>query len=317
MNPFPRLGHHPDEDPVQSFLNSLRDEGVRVRRRGTRVYLEFPAPLGQCVPTLLRLGIASQQSLVRRYQIDDETKLQLELTQAPRTELPETLDFDNVDDERHYRHAPAFLSLLEHHGYAPQQEGLELRVNFPVESPLSHAYRLAELTRTALDHGLVIATINGSESPEFFCVIMTLDQARVQPPFYKVVSSAEDYLVLAPEIERHPLPWPQMGNPEALRELLVAHSLLYYDENGPGSALSLRQHLLQSSVRGQLNQYKRAVKERDDKTIQKLWLDVFDLEIDLALAFPEEHVILSLTEPDGVRHGLYLLERASLQELLP
>ncbi|WP_299429012.1 hypothetical protein [uncultured Meiothermus sp.] len=314
MKSFPRLWHHPDEDSVESFLESLRKRGVRLRRRGKRVRLELPADPEQVVEAILRLGVASERSLVHRYRLQSKGVIQLELARVPGLGPLGPLDFDDPDDQRHYHHAPAFLSLLEHFGYEPMQEGSKIHVSLPSDASLVEAYRLAELVESAVNHGLVIGSINGGE--EDFEVILLVDEDRLNPPLYKVVSGPEDYLVLAPHIERVELNWPRFGDPEALREWLVANCLIYYDERGPGSALSLRQHLRERGVRGEMGRYRRAVRADDRQALRELWKGVFDLELDMALSSPEEYVIASLSEPSGERHGQYLLEQETLREWL-
>jgi hypothetical protein len=313
MKPLPQIITSPDTNPTTGLIDELKLRSRKLKRRKSRINLTLPSDEQERTDLLLLIG--SNAALINRYRQAAGDELELELNQLPQDPNSEPLDFGDVSDARNFATAAAFTNLLDHDGYKYTLGKEQLIVTLEPDAGPDQGFGLAMLLNNAAEYELFHTVNAGSDDDnEPFTVKLEFDSNRHSAALFETVSSAEDYLVLAPDIERVNIGW---NGDERQRDLLKDLCEICCDETGPGSSLSLRQHLSNRPYQPELmTRYRRAKQNQDTKELDQLWQVVFDMAIDMAVELSEEWLIVHVRDDASERWGIYLIERESLPSAL-
>ena len=231
-------------------------------------------------------------------------------------EVPDT------SSPEHYKSINSFLALLQTLGYLfvhVAARGVTVRV--PVDQNPQRVRDLEAIAKTALSHDLFASFT--PETDEFGVpskVVLSFAKAAKPTPLYQQVEIPEDYFVLADRIPRVVLKF-DFDSPEGitLTSRLMNRSSVYIDYEGEVGDDNALEDFLKRGFPNDLVVLERAYDTEDTKTINRLWLDLFDYEFAGAIDIPHENVIVHCIGPiDKGYMGDYmffLMNRDDFEEL--
>lgn len=233
-------------------------------------------------------------------------------------------DLDPYDD-KHYASVESFVGLLRSFGYLVQ-EGEDSAVNVEVDSdhPPIAIYTLGQFVHEAVNRGLFDGEVAGSDGHghPFSATLYhanNTDNIEHRTPLWQLAKEPVDYFRLVDDIPVVIISF-DFDTPEGIlaTEELMNNSIVYVDYEGKeGPEDAVTEHLEHNPVR--VDDEEVLESDLEDSDLRQVWLDIFDLEFDLARGLADEHIIVHCVSPKGQGYPgdrqYFLMEMDAFEEL--
>ena len=231
-------------------------------------------------------------------------------------EVPDT------SSPEYYGSIDSFLALLKAMGYLFVYVATKsVTVRVPIDQNPQRVRDLEAIAKTALSHSLFesytpVTDKSGVPSK----IVLSFSKAVKPLPLYQQVEILEDYFILADRIPRVVLKF-DFDSPKDinLTSRFMNCNSIYIGYEGEVGDFNALEDFLKKGFPDDLVVLERAYDTDDTKTINRLWLDLFDYEFAGAIDIPHENVIVHCIGPiDKGYMGDYmffLMNRDDFEEL--